>query len=196
MEPRLTGYIGTSLQVVGNASHDKAGGLCLNIGGKAEKNGFYAQAEGGYGTALYAKVEAGKDFSLGENNFKINTSIGGQYVTSTRERSYYKSVFEEGANSPTWKPNDTRGYVGAEIKYEVPTFKAGIGVKGGVKSSNQPSLDGVELAPVGVTSGTEYAGRTTKAYITPTVELEAGKKFKFCLNASFDEVSIGGKFCF
>ena len=163
MEPKLTGYAGTKIFILNNASHDTFGGVCANVGGKIEKNGFYAQVEGGYGNAAYAKAELGKDFTFGDSSFGLNTSLGGQYTVSNRTKDYYKSEFEEGGNSPTWKANDTRGYGQVSLTYNNPKVEVGLGVRAGVKTSTQPSLDGITLADVGITRGTEYAGRTTKS---------------------------------
>ena len=195
MEPKLTGYVGTNLIVLGNASHDTLGGACLNVGGKVENNGFYAQAEGGYGTAAYAKAELGKNFTFGNSGFGANTSVGGQYTVSNHTQDYYKTKFEDGANSPTWKANDTRGYGQVALTYNNPTVEVGLGVRAGVKTSTQPTIENVTLDR-GQTKGTEYAGRTTKGFVTPTVNLEAGKKLRFCLSAATDELTVGAKLYF
>lgn len=193
MEPKLTGYVGTNLIVLGNASHDTVGGACVNVGGKIENNGFYAQAEGGYGTAAYAKAELGKDFTFGNSGFGANTSVGGQYTVSNHTQDYYKTKFEEGANSPTWKANDTRGYGQVALTYSNPTFEVGLGVRGGIKTSTQPSLDGITLAPIGETRGTEYAGRTTKSFVEPmaNVGVNLGKGWKIALQAAPSQGSLG-----
>ena len=192
MEPKLTGYVGTNLIVLGNASQDTVGGACVNVGGKIENKGFYAQAEGGYGTASYAKAEIGKNFTFGDSGFGANTSVGGQYTVSNRTKDYYKTKFEDGANSPTWNANDTRGYAQVALTYNNPTIEVGLGVRGGIKTSTQPSLDGITLANVGETKGTEYAGRTTKSFaeLRPSVGVNFGNGWKIALQAGIDKSGL------
>ena len=197
MEPKLTGYISTNLSFIENAAKDLNTFAAVGLGAKYEKNGLYAQAEGGYGNVIYAKVEAGNVFSLDENNrFGIKTAIGGQYAQATKDKDYYKNIFEKGGNSPTWKANDLRGYGETALTYNSTAFKASIGIRGGVKTCTQASLDDKQLSKVGEMQGSEYAGRTTKAFVTPTVNIEAGKKLRFCMSAALDELNIGAKFYF
>lgn len=193
MEPKLTGYVGTNLVLLGNASHDTVGGACINIGGRVENNGFYGEVEGGYGTATYAKAELGKNFTFGDSGFGANTSVGGQYMTEHRTKNYYQTEFEEGGNSPTWKANDTRGYGQVALTYSNSTVEVGLGVRSGIKTSTQPSLDGITLAPIGETRGTEYAGRTTKSFVEPmaNVGVNLGKGWKIALQAAPSQGSLG-----
>jgi len=193
MEPKLTGYVTTSLGFVANASKNTIPMATVGLGGKVESNGYYAQAEGGYGTATYAKVEAGKNFPFSDSGFSVNTSVGGQYTVSNSTKDYYKFKMEEGANSPTWKANDTRGYGQIALTYNNPTVEVGLGVRAGVKTSTQPSLDGITLADVGQTRGTEYAGRTTKGFVEPTANLgvNLGKGWKIALQAAPSQGSLG-----
>lgn len=199
MEPKLSGYVLGQAGYLQNAAKDN---ITIAVGGAGiklsdENSGFYAQAEGGYGNAVYAKAEVGNVFTLDDNEkFGLKTSVGGQYIQSTKSKDYYKNIFYSGANSPTWKPNDLRGYGEVALTYNSPAFKASVGVKGGVKTCTQPSLDGIELADVGTVKGTEYAGRTTRGFITPTVSIEAGKKLRFCASASKDDISLGAKLYF
>ena len=196
MEPKITGYVTANTGFLSNASKDLILMSTVGLGGKIENEGLYAKVEAGYGTSTYAKLEAGKNFELGDSNWALNTSVGGQYTIRNKERDYYKNVFEEGANSPTWKSNDTRGYANIALEYNSTAFRASLGARAGVKTSTQPSLDRITLKEVGQIIDTEYAGRTTKAFVTPRIELEAGKKLRFNLNASLDELQIGGKLYF
>jgi hypothetical protein len=193
MEPKLTGYVLGQVSLIENAAKDR---IITTVGGAGikltdENSGLYAKAEGGYGNAVYAKAEAGNIFSLDDDNkFGVKTAVGGQYTQATKTRDYYKNKFEKGANSPTWKANDLRGYGEVALTYNSPSFRASIGVQGGVKTCTQAPLDGIKLADVGETQGTEYPGRTTKGFVTPKIEIEAGKKF--CGNLSFSTDAIMG----
>ena len=191
MEPKLTGYAGTNLVILRNASHDTVGGVCLNAGGRIENKGLYAQAEGGYGTATYIKGEVGKNFTFGDSNFGMNTSLGGQYTVSNQTKNYYKTEFEKGGNSPSWKANDTRGYGQVALTYHKSNFEVDLGVRGGVKTSTQASLDGITLADIGDTKGTEYAGRTTKGFVEPYIEFSHfGKGWGVAFQAAPSQTSL------
>ena len=50
MEPKITGYVTAYAGLLTNASHDVIFMATPGLGGKIEKNGFYAQAEAGYRT--------------------------------------------------------------------------------------------------------------------------------------------------
>lgn len=197
MEPiKLTGYVAANTGFITNASSDIMVTSNIGLGAKIEKNDYYGKAEAGYEKVTYAKVELGKNFKLSDNNLKLNTSVGGQYTVENKKRDYYKNIFAEGGNSPTWKTNDTRGYGQLALLYDAPVFKAQIGVRAGIKTSTQASLDGITLAKVGEIVDTEYAGRTTKWYATPTIYIEAGKHVKFGLHLATDELSVGAKYYF
>ena len=197
MEPKIIGYITANAGTLPNAAKDNIKTSTVGIGGRIESNGFYGTVEGGYGTAVYLKAEAGKDFKFNESNFGLNTSICGQYTQSASTRDYYESKFyEESGNSPTWKSNDTRGYGQVALTYNSPAFKASLGVKGGVKTCTQPSLDGIKLEDIGEISGRKYQGRTTTGFVTPVVQVEAGKKLRGTLDLSLEGFSIGGKLYF
>ena len=197
MEPKVTGYITANAGYIQNAAKDNIGVITGGAGVKAESDKYEFFAEGGYGNAVYTKAEGGAKFPFQESNFGVKTSVGVQYAQLTKSRDYYKNIFEEGANSPSWKPNDLRGYGQVALTYNTPSFKASVGIRGGVKTCTQAPLDGVNLAPVGNIEGTEYAGRTTKGFVSPVIELEAGKKVCLSLKTSLlDDISIGGKIYF
>ena len=185
MEPTIIGYLSSNLGFIENAAKDNIGIAAGGIGFSAEGKNYVFNAEGGYGTALYAKAEGGVKIPFGESSkFGFKAVAGAQYTQSTKSRDYYKNVFEEGANSPTWKANDTRGYLKAGLTYSTPVFKAEVGAMGGIKSCTQPSLQGTNLAEVGQTRGTEYAGTTSKPIMAGYVHLEAGKRVKATLDIS------------
>ena len=199
MEPKLTGYVLAQAGTLNNAANDKLKVAVAGLGIKVENEGggFYAQAEGGYGTAIYTKAEVGNIFPLKDNNnFGVKAAIGCQYIQERNKKDYYTNTFEQGANSPSWKANDLRGYGEVALTYNSPAFKASLGVRGGVKTSTQASLDGITLADVGETRGTEYPGRTTKGFVTPTLNIEVGKKLRFTTNAALDEIKAGIKLYF
>ena len=196
MEPKITGYLTANTGFLLNASNDTMFMSTAGVGGMAENNGFYAKAEAGSGTATYAKLETGKNFAFGDSDWALNTSIGGQYTVKHKKRDYYGNIFKEGGNSPEWHSNDMRGYANIGITYNSEYSKVSFGVRVAAKTSTQPSLDGITLEKVGQIINTEHAGKSTKRYIVPRLELEAGKKLRFNLNASFDEVQIGGKLYF
>ncbi len=193
MNPKLTGYVTASTGFVTNASKDFILNSTIGLGGRIENNGFYGEAEGGYGTATYAKAELGKNFTFGDSGFGANTSVGGQYTVSNHTQDYYKTVFEDGANSPTWKANDTRGYGQVALTYNNSRVEVGLGVRGGIKTSTQPSLDGITLAPVGDIRGAEYAGRTTKYSVEAIAKfgVNFGKGWKIALQAATSQGSLG-----
>ena len=172
MEPKFTTYIGANAGFLHNAAKDNVKVTTVNLGAKIENNGYYAVAEGGYGTSVYAKAEAGKDFPIKDSNLSLSTAIGGQYAQSTSSRDYYTKKFDAEGNSPSWKSNDARGYGQVALTYNSPSFKASLGVQGGVKTCTQPSLDGIKLDDIGEVSGTKYQGRTTKGFVTPVVQME------------------------
>lgn len=193
MDPIITGSIGAKYVRVTNAAHDGIAGLCPAMSVGVEQNGFYGKIEGGMGTIRYAAIEGGKNTNFGESQFGLNTSICAQDAMSSSTRDYYKNVFEEGANSPTWKSNDKRAYGNVALTYTTPKFEASLGARGGIKTCAQPSLDGITLADVGQTKGTEYAGKTTKTYIEPTasVNINLGDGWKASLLTSRTQGSIG-----
>ena len=196
MEPKITGFVNVNAGFIDNAAKDPITIATIGIGAKAEQNGYYAQAEGGIGRVIYAKVEAGKDIPFGDSKFGLNVAVGGQYTKSTKSQDYYRNIFQDGANSPIWKANDTRGYGQLALTYNATAFKASVGIKGGVKSCSQPSLDGITLAPVGEIVGAEYAGGTTKSYLTPSIDIEAGKKVRGTFSLASDCLLFGGKLYF
>lgn len=193
MEPKLTGIISAQTGFVKNAANDLISCTTAGIGGKVEGKYYEIMAEGGYGSALYGKVEGGAKIPFGESNFGLKTTIGGQYTQATKSKDYYNSKFEDGANSPTWKANDARGYGQVALTYNNETVEVGLGVRGGIKTSTQPSLDGITLADVGETRGTEYAGRTTKTFVEPmaNVGVNLGKGWKIALQAAPSQSSLG-----
>lgn len=198
MEPNITGSISAKYVRITNAAHDRLAGLCGSIGVKVEQNRFYAKAEGGFGTLRYAAIEGGKDTNFGESPFGLNTSVGAQDTMSSSTRDYYKNMFEEGAISPPWKLNDKRAYGNVALTYTTPKFEASLGARGGVKSCVKPSLDGITLADVGQTKGTEYACKTTKTYIEPAVSasINLGDGLKASLQTSRSQGEIGISYTF
>ena len=187
MEPKLTGYVGTSIIALKNASHDTFGGACLNAGiGVENASGYYGNFEGGYGSLTYAKAVLGKKYPLGNKGFGIDTSVGGQYTISNRTQDYYKSKFMDGANSPSWKANDTRGYGQVALTYSNKTVEIGLGVRAGAKTSTQPSLDGITLANVGEIKSTEYAGRSSATFVegVGNLRVNLGKGWEFALQGT------------
>ena len=195
MEPNVSAYIGTNLVLLENIPKDLMFTKTVDLGVKVESDGYYAKAEGGLGKGIFAKAELGKDFEIGDG-FGVNTSVGAQYIKSGSERDYYHYVYGRGANSPTWKPNETTGYAQASLTYSSSIFKGSVGIRGGIKSSSQASLDGITLAPAGEIIDTEYAGTTTKGYVTPVVNIEVGKNFKGTFEATSKHVAFtfGAKF--
>lgn len=197
MPHNIDGYLGAQTGYVSNISGYKIPTTNIIFGGTFEKNGYFVNAEVGEGTSFYEKVDLGKKFDLG-NNLGINTSISEQYTKSNSSSNYYKNTYyalDETSPDlgPSWKANDTRSYGQVALTYCNPTFEASLGVRGGIKSSTQPSLDGITLPDIGETRGTEYAGKAKKAFAEPVANIgvNLGKGWKAVLQASSSQGSLG-----
>lgn len=193
MDPKISGYLVSKAEIYSNAANDIFGTATVGLGGKIEKDGFYAKAEAGYGAGSYVGAEAGKYIPVGKNGFGLTASVSGQHTVSNATRDYYKTVFEEGANSPTWHPNDTRGSANLIFSYQNSSIEAGFGLRAGIRSSKQASLDGISLAPVGIIKGTEYAGRTTQNFAEGFTYFKKnfGKGWKGKAEAGFTKFMLG-----
>lgn len=195
MAPKIfSGSAGAQLGFVRNAAKENISTASIGVTGKAEYKGFYAQAHAGIGSATFFGAEAGKQFEI-KNGFGVKASAGADYTFRNRTRTYFSSVSDVGGNEgPSWKSNDLRAHGNLELTLQKPWGEIGLGVEAGAKRTKQPILtDGTIDPTIGETRGTEYAGTTTKAYVTPTLssKINLGKNFSLNLDAALDRGNLG-----
>ena len=197
MPTKVSGSLGLQAGIVNNAADEKivTAGASASIKAQGE-NGYYAQANGLYGTGYQIGVELCKATHLGISDFYVNAGAGAQYTKSNITKDYYRYIVEGNSpTGPTWKPEDKRAYGLATVSLKKDWGEVGLGAIAGYKQTKLPVPQQGELNPdIGALRGVEKAGNNKKGFVSPIFTGQFNlleDKLALNLNASLEGGTLG-----
>lgn len=175
---------------VNNYTNARRLNLGATLGGEINKDGTYANAEIGYGTAFKARAEVGHEFNIGKN-MGLELSGNAEYKKSTTPSAFHSSFSAEGYTmSRTNEWHDGLKKAGASLMMTFNGKKGNvkIGAEVGAYANSAPNIshnytinEDTTIATVdnnetiiskSYTAELRYNGKNSGAYITPKISAE------------------------